>query len=326
MADSKKLRWGILGTGMIAKKFAADLPHSKTGELAATASRNQESANRFAAEFGGRGIAGYEALLADPEIDAVYLALPNGLHHDVAISALESGKHVLCEKPMARNLAEAEAMFAAAEACGRVLVEAFMYRTHPLIQQLVHTVRTGAIGGLRLMRSNFTFAREASLDDARYHPDQAGGSLMDVGCYCVNLARALAGSEPVEVNATAHLHPLGVDDYAAGTLKFGDDFLMTFTCGMTVQSHPGTYLAGTGGRIEIDAFWFGQNGFTITNADGETTSVPSPETAPLYALEADAFAGVVRGEMEPWISKADTLGNMQVLDQLRRSAGVPVPE
>jgi predicted dehydrogenase len=325
MTDSTRLRWGILGTGMIAKKFAADLPHSESGELTATASRSQESADQFADQFGGRGIAGNEALLADPEIDAVYVALPNGLHRETTIAALRAGKHVLCEKPMARNAAEAVEMFAVAEDCDRVLVEAFMYRAHPLIRKLVETVRSGAIGDLRLMRSNFTFAREASQDDARYHPEQAGGALMDVGCYCIHLARALAGSEPVEAHAIAHLHPFGVDDYAAGTLKFGDDFLVTFTCGMTVQSDPGTFIAGTEGTIQIDQFWFGQDEFTITK-NGETEKIDSPATKPVYALEADAFAEAVQGGSEPWISKDDTLGNMRLLDALRRSAGVPVPE
>ena len=326
MTDQEKLRWGILGTGMMARKFAADLPHSETGALAATASRSKAAAESFAREFGGRAIAGYERLLADPSIDAVHLSLPNGLHHDWTIRALRAGKHVLCEKPMARNAAEAEAMFAVAEECGKVLVEAFMYRAHPLIQRLIRLVRSGGIGEPRLMRTNFTFARAASPDDARYDPAQGGGSLMDVGCYCVNFARALAGAEPVSVSATAHLHPLGVDDYAAGTLTFPGGFLATFTCGMTVASDPGTFIAGTEGQIAIDAFWFGRDGFALKRADGAIEKHESPVTQPLYAIEADAFAAAVTGAAKPWITREDTLGNLRALDGLRRSAGVPVPE
>lgn len=319
----KTLRWGILGTGMIARKFAADLPHSTTGTLHAVASRTQSAADAFCREFGGRAIAGYEMLLADPEVDAIYLSLPNGMHRDWSIAALRAGKHVLCEKPMARNAAEAAEMFAAAEDSGKVLIEAFMYRTHPLIQRLIEFVRGGGIGELRLMRANFTFARPAGADDARYDPTQGGGSLMDVGCYCVNFARAVAGTEPVGVSSTAHLHPLGVDDYAAGTLTFPGAFLATFTCGMTVASDPVTHIAGSEGRIAIDSFWFGKNGFTVTRPDGTVERHESPVMLPLYALEADAFATTVSGKTPPWIAKEDTLGNMRVLDELRRAAGVP---
>ena len=324
MTDDGKLRWGILGTGMIARKFAADLPHSETGALAATGSRALESAAAFAREFGGRALESHDATLADPEVEAVYLSLPNGLHHEWTIRALRAGKHVLCEKPLARNAAEAEEMFAVAAETGRVLIEAFMYRAHPTVERLLTEIRAGAIGRPRLMRSNFTFARAVSPDDARYRPEQAGGSLMDVGCYCVHLARQVAGAEPVETRAVADLHPLGVDQCAAGALKFADGFLATFTCGMTVASQPGTFIAGDTGRIEIDAFWFGQDGFSLTR-NGETERVPPPETRPLYALEADAFARAVRGEAPPWIAPEDSLGNLRALDALRRSAGVPVP-
>ncbi|MCB1232084.1 MAG: Gfo/Idh/MocA family oxidoreductase [Verrucomicrobiae bacterium] len=322
---SGNLHWGILGTGMIATKFATDLPFSGTGLLEATASRHASSAQAFAQKFGGRAIAGYEALLNDPAIDAVYLSLPNGLHHRWTMKALEAGKHVLCEKPIARNATEAAEMFAYAEHQKLVLVEAFMYRAHPTIQRLIRLVRTGGIGDLRLMRTNFTFSRAASPDDARYDPEQAGGSLMDVGCYCVNFARALAGSEPISAQAVAHKHPLGVDDYAAGTLTFPNGFLATFTCGMTVASDPGTYIAGTEGQIAIDAFWFGKDGFALKRTDGTIEKYETIDAEPIYAIEADAFAGAVRGDRAPWISKDDTLNNMRVLDALRESAGIPVP-
>lgn len=323
---SGNLHWGILGTGMIARKFAAELPSSRTGILEATASRTASSATAFAHHHGGRAIAGYDTLLADPAVEAVYLSLPNGLHHDWAVKALRAGKHVLCEKPLARNVAEAEAMFQVAEQEGRLLVEAFMYRAHPLIQRLIRLVRTGGIGDLRLMRTNFTFSRAASPDDARYDPAQGGGSLMDVGSYCVNFARALAGAEPIAVHAAAHQHALGVDDYAVGTLTFPGGFLVTFTCGMTVASDPGTYLAGTEGQIAIEAFWYARDGFALKRTDGTIEKHESPEAEPVYAMEADAFAAAARGQSPPWISREDTLGNLRVLDALRESAGIAVPE
>ncbi len=325
MGTESSLKWGILGTGMIAGKFATDLPGAERGTLVATASRGQESADAFAAKHGGRGVAGYQALLDDPEVEAVYISLPNGLHNEWAIKALRAGKHVLCEKPGARNTREAEEMFAVAEETGQVLIEAFMYRAMPVVKKVIEVVRSGEIGDLRLIRSNFTFCREASMEDARYHPDQAGGSLMDVGCYCLNFCRALTGMEPTELQAIARLHPAGVDEYAAGTLRFGEDILATFTCGMTVVSDDKTFIAGTKGRIEISSFWFGQQGFRLTREDGQTEVIEAPATKPLYAMEADAFAETVLDGVAPWITKEDTLGNMAALDALRLSAGVPVP-
>ena len=232
---SKKLRWGVLGTGMIAKKFAGDLKATELGELVATGSRSQSTADAFASEFGGKGVESYEALVSDPEVDAVYNSLPNGLHTEWSIKAMEAGKHVLCEKPMARNISEVEEMFRVSERTGQVLIEAFMYRSHPAIQKLIDMVRRGALGQVKLIRSNFSFTREVMDSDARYQVDHAGGGLMDVGSYCVNLARAVMGSEPTDTACFALIHEKGVDDYAAGVLRFGDKTLMTFTCGMTVS-------------------------------------------------------------------------------------------
>jgi len=321
---SAKLNWGILGTGMIACKFAEDLPQSNTGKLIATGSRTQDSADRFVGEYGGKGVEGYETLVNDPEVQAIYNSLPNGLHHEWSIAAMRAGKHVLCEKPFALNLKEAEEMFAVAEETGMVLIEAFMYRAHPRTQKLIETVRSGAIGDLRLIRSNFTFYREPSMNDARYHPSQGGGAIMDVGCYCMNLTRQLADSEPTEMEAVAHLYEgNGVDDYAAGVLRFGDELLAIFTCGMTVESDQGTYISGTKGSIEVEAFWFCENEFRLIKG-GKEEVVAVEESRPLYAVEADAFAASVLDGVAPWISSADTLGNMKVMDALRASAGVPV--
>lgn len=187
---SEPLRWGILGAGKIARKFAGQLPQSSRARLAAVGSRRGDSAAQFAGRFGGRPHGSYADLLADETVEAVYVSLPNGLHHEWTVRALEAGKHVLCEKPIASNAAQAETMFDAAERAGRVLVEAFMYRCHPAIDALIETVRRGEIGQVRLIRSHFTFHRPVDADDARYRADLAGGAMMDVGCYCLHFARA----------------------------------------------------------------------------------------------------------------------------------------
>ena len=329
---SEKLRWGILGTGMIAKKFAGDLPQSNTGVLTGVGSRTIESASAFTGEFGGAPFASYDDLLGSEEVDAVYISLPNGMHKEWSVKAMEAGKDVLCEKPIALNASEAAEMFAVAERTGRTLIEAFMYRAHPQTVVLAKLVREEkALGELRLIRANFTFEREASPADGRYRVGQGGGSIMDVGCYCVSFARLLAGSEPTEVECMAHLHPMGVDDYAAGMLRFGDDLLMTFTCGMTVSSENRSFVAGTDGMLEINKFWFCEDSFVITKGGKDASGMPLgplekhefEEDRPLYAVEADAFAAAARGEAESFMSKDDSLANMAVLDALREKAGVP---
>lgn len=321
MNSSSGLRWGILGTGMIAGRFAADLPHSRTGRLAAVASRSADSAKAFATLHGGEAVTGYDALLSRPDVDAVYISLPNALHHEWTLAALGAGKHVLCEKPMALSEAEAREMFVKAEAAGRTLIEAFMYRSHPQTALIHEMIAKGMIGEIRLIRTNFTFKRDASRDDARYHPGPGGGSLMDVGCYCVDFTRTLLGAEPDRVECVAHRHEFGVDDYAAGLLGFANGALATFTCGMTVLSDQTAHIAGTEGRIEITRFWQGKEGFSLISPDGKVERFEVLEDRPIYAVEADAFAEVVAGGPN-WNAPENTLGNLRVLEKLRKSGGV----
>ncbi len=319
----KPLRWGVLGTGVIAGKFAGQLKQTSSGTLVATGSRTAASAQQFSTAFGGRAHASYEALLSDSEVEAVYVSLPNHLHHEWTLKALDAGKHVLCEKPLAANRHQAAEMFAAAERHQHVLVEAFMYRCKPSVREFLRRIHSGAIGEVRLIRSHFTFNRPASDTDARYHSQMAGGSLMDVGCYCVNFSRAIANEEPLNHQALAHLHASGVDDYAAGLLRFPNNALGSFTCGMTVESDRTTFVGGSEGWMSIDFPWLDGESFVIVRGDSrETVTMPSPK--PIYALEADAFAACVHEGTAPWISKEDTLGNMCVLDELRRQVGVPV--
>jgi D-xylose 1-dehydrogenase (NADP+, D-xylono-1,5-lactone-forming) len=314
------LRWGILGTGTIAGRFATDLPFSRSGRLTATASRTSDSAAAFAKRHGGEPVTGYEALLARPDIDAVYLSLPNTLHHEWTLAALDAGKHVLCEKPMALSEAEAREMFERAAAKGLVLIEAFMYRAHPQTALIHETIATGAIGEIRLIRTNFTFNRAATPNDARFQAGPGGGSLMDVGCYCVDFTRTLLAAEPDRVECLTHRHEFGVDDYAAGVLGFPGGALATFTCGMTVLSDQTAHIAGTEGRLEVTRFWQGKDGFSLVSPKGKTKAFSVKEKRPIYAVEADAFAEVVAGAPN-WNAPENTLANLRVLDQLRRSGG-----
>lgn len=317
-----KLNWGIIGTGFIADKFAGQLPEAPGAGLVAVGSRALESAESFCSVHGGKPLGSYAELLGEPEVEAVYISLPNHLHHEWTLRAIEAGKHVLCEKPLASNATEAEEMFDAAEAAGLVLVEAFMYRCQPAVKEFIQRVRDGVVGEVRIIRTNFTFNRPASDSDPRYHVDMAGGSIMDVGCYCVNLARALADAEPTSCQISAHLHPSGVDDYAVGSLAFGDELLSSFTCGMRVDSDHTTYVCGSRGHLSIDFPWLGSGSFTLFTDEGpEKTTIEAPMSH--YALEAAAFSEAVSGEAPPWITREDSLGNMRVLDDLRKQAGIP---
>ena len=318
---SNQLNWGILGTGMIAHKFANDLPAAPRASLAAVGSRTLDSASKFTSQHGGQSHPNYDSLLADTNVDAVYISLPNGMHHEWSIKALEAGKHVLCEKPFAADTDQAEEMFDVAEKTGCVIIEAFMYRTHPGIQQLIKVIQSGVIGQIKTARANFTFCREADPKDARYHPSQAGGGLMDVGCYCFNLLRATLGTEPESLACDAHLHPMGVDDYAVGTLRFPKDILATFTCGMTVFNNWQCSFGGTKGYIQTDNPWFGCESFKVVDENDNETIYENPSTMGLYAYEVEAFANTILDGAEPWISREDTLGNMKLLDNARQQIG-----
>ena len=233
-----KLRWGVISTSNIGRAAVNPaIQASNNGELMAVASRDGERAREFAEKWDIPAHYGsYEALLDDDSLDAVYIPLPNSMHREWTVRAAEKGKRVLCEKPLALNEAECGEMRAAADANGVKLMEAFMYRFHPRIQRVVEMVRAGAVGDLKVITSAFTF-RLKNPDNIRLDPDLGGGSLMDVGCYCVNVSRTIAGAEPVEVQAVAHQSASGVDEQMAGTLRFEDGLLAQFDCALAIGAH-----------------------------------------------------------------------------------------
>jgi predicted dehydrogenase len=332
---SQRLRWGILGTGNIARQFAAGVSSARRSALAAVGSRSVETAANFARANAIPAAHGsYEALLADPQVDAVYNSLPNNLHHRWTIAALEAGKHVLCEKPFAVDTAESMEMFDTARRCGRVVVEAFMYRSHPLTRAVQDAVNRGSIGQLTLIRSSFCYRTTKITGNVRFDPALAGGGLMDVGCYCINFSRVFSGCEPVRVCGSAHFHESGVDDRAVGAMEFPNGMLASFACGMSAQADNTAMLCGTEGYIEIPIPWKPPTDaslFVIARGTpprmdgGKPVGPPIRETirvpvdGDLYGIEADTFAGCVFDGEQPWITEADTIGNMRVLDQLREN-------
>jgi len=333
MTEDGRLAWGILGTGNIARKFCRGLTHCRKGFAASVGSRSQPAATQFAAEFGIQQFhSGYEQVLADPQLDAVYLALPNSMHNEWTIRALEAGKHVLCEKPIAANKTEAIAMFETARRVGRVLVEAFMYRAHPQTQEVIDKVRMSAIGQVKLVRTSFCYHTNRIAGNVRFDPALAGGALMDIGCYCVNLSLAIAAVNPIEVTATAVMHENGVDEFAAGHMKFANGIIATFMCGMSVQADNTAYICGSQGYLEIPRPW-------KPEVDGarywlKTTPPPSStilkmEPPPIreftvgptmdpFALEADDFASTVLDGKRPFVTEEESIATMGVLDEMRR--------
>lgn len=312
---TKSLRWGILGTGNIAAKFADQLNQASHGELVACGSRKQSSADQFAQQHGGKGYGSYEGLVSDPHVEAIYVSLPNSLHAPWSIAGLEAGKHVLCEKPLAASTAEVEQMFATADATGMKLMEAFMYRQHPVVKEVLNELQGGIVGNIKIIRSHFTYQRPDSSEDIRYQPELGGGGLLDVGCYCINFMRAIAGAEPERMHIQTHQHPTGVDDVAVGTLSFPDGTLGVFSCGMTVQADRTTTVAGSDGYLQIDTPWFSGGSYQVIRTD-ETEDRQVGQSEMLYALQADHFADVIAGNAAPLISRQDSLGNVRVLETL----------
>lgn len=313
------LRWGILGPGKIAQSVGPAL--ARSGRLVAVGSRDEERARAFAEAHGApKALGSYEALLADDEVEAVYIAVPNSLHAEWSIRAIEAGKHVLCEKPLAVTVAEARDMLAAAQAAGVVLMEAFMYRSHPQMPALKAIVEAGEIGEPRLIVSCFSFS-VGRPSDVRLSAGLGGGSLWDVGCYCVNLARYLARTEPETVSASAVFEG-GVDTLFAGVLQFPGALVSHFDSGLRVPLRAGAEIAGSEGRIVVPAPWkpdFHRASFMVETAAGQW-EVVIEEGGDWYERQADAFAAAVRGEAPPPVSLADSLGNTRTLVALDRAA------
>ena len=321
MADS--LRWGILATGSIARQFAGGLRVSRRGRLVAVGSRNLETAEKFCGEYGGRAYGSYEEVLADPEVDAVYIATPHHLHMANTIAAARAGKAILCEKPFTLNLKEAELALAAVREAGVFFMEAFMYRCHPQTRRLVELLGEDAIG--RILQVNAEFGFAAGRDWTNFRADGAvgGGGLMDVGTYCVSFSRLVAGAEPSAAHYVAEITERGYDASGAGVLKFPNDVVAHFGTGIHVNLRNDATIYGEKGRIHIANPWKCASGGITLERNGESELMPFGSTNDeLYAFEADAVAEFFESGECPTMTKADTFGNVRALDMLRDSAGL----
>jgi D-xylose 1-dehydrogenase (NADP+, D-xylono-1,5-lactone-forming) len=315
------LRVGLLSTANINRLLLGGARAAEGVEVVAVASRERERAESYAAEHGlGRAHGSYDALLADADVDAIYVPLPNSLHVEWSIRALEAGKHVLCEKPLTRHPEQAEAVFDAAERAGRVLAEAFMWRHHPQALRLCELVDGGAIGALRLVRASFSFDIFAGdrLDDVRLQSGLEGGGLMDVGCYCVSAMRLLAG-EPERVSGRQVTGGDGVDVRFAGTLAFAGGVLGSFDCGLDMLDRHELEVVGDAGALFLADPWHGRSaGIELRRPDGvERVAVASANP---YARELEDFAAAVRGERAHPFGRADAVAQARTIAALYRAA------
>ena len=324
-----RLRWGILSTANIGRKTVTPaLQASRNGAVVAVASRDEVQAEAYATDLGIETFYGdYESLLADPNVDAVYNPLPNSLHKPWTVRALEAGKHVLCEKPMGLNAQECLDMHAAAEQNGRVLMEAFMYRFHPRTERALELLSNNTLGDLKLVRAGFTFT-VPDPGNIRLQPDLGGGSLMDVGCYCVNVGRTLLGREPVTAQAFAVWSGRGVDTSVVGVLRFGGDVFVQFHCALDTARQEFVEVVGSEGRMRLNAaFLPGLSDAVVELTNhGETTQETVPG-ADEYRLMSEHFADCVLNGSEPRYGALEAAANMATLEALYASArngGKPV--
>ncbi|UXN69762.1 aldo/keto reductase [Devosia neptuniae] len=341
MSTDQKIRWGIIGPGSIAKAFQGGVAGSKHGVLAAIATRDPNKPN-LAKDFPGAKIVhGYDALLADPEIDAVYIAVPHTGHAEWAIKAAEAGKHVLIEKPLALSAFEIDAVFHAHRKAGTFAGEAFMYRLHPQTAKLGELIRSGVIGDVRMIQSSFGFSMGKFQPQHRlFASDLAGGGILDVGGYPVSMSRFIAGAalgkpfaDPIKVSGTAKLNAEGTDDWAAAVLTFENGIVAQVSCAVMVNLDNVLRIHGSEGRIEVPDFWFaggdrdkGVGKIDIVKKDGSRETISVGEERHVYSFEADAAAEAIFAKRQelaaPGMSWADSLGNARVLDAWRKDAGI----
>jgi D-xylose 1-dehydrogenase (NADP+, D-xylono-1,5-lactone-forming) len=314
------VRLGILSTAHINRLVIPMAHESDRVELVAVASRDQTRADEYAREWEiERAYGSYDSLLADDDIEAVYISLPNSLHCEWSIRSVEAGKHVLCEKPMSRRAREVEEAFDAAERAERILMEAFMYRHHPQITRLVQLVGEGAIGELRLVRSCFSYGLY-DIENIRLRTDVEGGSLMDVGCYCVNASRLLCG-EPERLFAEQVLGPTGTDWVFTGTLRFPDDLLAQFDCGTSLAERDELEAIGSEGSVFLDDPWHAEAPvIEVRRDDGHAERIELEPLDP-YRLELENFAGAIRGDAELLLGREDAVAQARVIEALYGSAG-----
>ena len=331
----EKVRWGILGTGKIARVIAKALTTSRDGTLATAGSRDAGRAVGFATEFNALRGDDYAGVVADPDVDVVYVALPHPSHQVWATRAADAGKHVLCEKPMAVTFADAAGIVEASRRHDVFLLEAFAYRAHPQTHRLIELLRIGAVGDIRMIDAVFGYDAGPAPENYLMDPDLGGGSILDVGCYTTSMAHLIAAAanhlpvvETVDVSGRAVIGPTGVDHSAAATLDLGG-VLARVACSIQANLESAVRIVGSEGRITLSSPWLpgrmsSEATILLERGGAEPEEIDFSNERDVYAIEVDAVNDAIRkGERSTtMMSWDDSLANMRTLDRWRRSAGL----
>jgi predicted dehydrogenase len=322
---TQPLRWGLLSTARINKALFTPLRTSKRNRLLAVASRSQEKAGAYAHEKKiQRAYGSYEALLADPEIDVIYNSLPNHLHAEWTIKAVEAGKHVLCEKPLALSLDEVDAMAAAAERHGKIVAEAFAYRAHPQTLKVKEIVDSGKLGKVEMVHGSFTFVM-TNPDDYRWKPEMGGGGLWDIGCYPLSYTRSVLGTEPLEVFGWQVTGLTGVDEVFAAQLRFPGDVYAQFDCSVKIPYHTFMEIVGDEGTLNVpNPFNLGARETLYLTKNGKTEAITVKGPGP-YVSEVEDMADAILLGKSPRVSLADSRANVAAILALFQSAKIGKP-
>ncbi|MCX7992831.1 MAG: Gfo/Idh/MocA family oxidoreductase [Fimbriimonadales bacterium] len=320
-------KWGIVGTGKIARRFMQAAFYVPEAQVVAVGSRTQANAEQFGAQFGiPKRHDSYDAVFADPEVQIVYIATPHSLHAENALAAIQAGKHVLCEKPFTLNAPQAEQVVQAARAKGVFLMEGMWTRCFPVVREIIRRVQGGEVGEVRLVMADFGFRPEFDPASRLFAPELGGGALLDVGIYPVALAFLFLG-EPEQKVAYATKGATGVDELCSILFQYGSGAQAVLSASLQVNTPKQAYLCGTEGRIELPAPWWKPSEAYLVRNDGSREHL-------LYPYEGDGLQFEIRhvhdclrqGLTEsPWIPLNETLAIMRVLDALRAQMGVRYP-
>jgi len=322
----KRVKWGVLGTANIARWCTIPgMKQAQSCELYAIAGRKKEKACAFAEEFGFEKACGsYEELLADPEVEAVYIPLPNDIHLKWVKAALKAGKHVLCEKPLALNATEAKEMYKTAAECGRYLMEAYAYLHSPYVESLKNDIKSGIIGDVDYIET--AFITQGYEEDFRLHKEFGGGAMYDLGCYCTTMILSLIDSDPVLVKAVGEMSDLGVDHNTAGIIRFANGARASFNVGMILGVHTNSrfdrlYIHGSKGSVRSDVEYNqeGEVSYRIYTKDGVTErKITVPQN---YALETEQLSRCILYGEKPHITPEFSVKNAELIDSVLREIG-----
>jgi predicted dehydrogenase len=313
------LRWGLLGTARINRFLIPAIRSSPRSAVAAVASRDPRRCEAYAAEWRIPRAAGYEDLIGDPSIDIIYNPLPNSLHASWTVRAVDAGRHVLCEKPLALDPADVDAIAAAAARGGRVVTEGFMYRHTAQTARILELLRGGAIGELRAIESVFTFQQNRS-PDVRLDPALGGGSLWDVGCYPVSVSQLLAGAEPLHVRGRAVTGPTGVDEHFTGRIEYANGVVASFSCGFRADHRTALRAAGTEGELIVERPFRPEPVERLRIEGSRRAEEIVVHGNPVFADEVADMEDAVLGLRPPRVTLAESRRNVETIVRLYAAA------